>query len=115
MKQKSPQKLFVCLLKNSHGDEEIKKGIPDTSKHGQYMTDLWQKGTFWAGGPADAQTAIQIYSVDSLDEAIKAQRNAPMYVNGILYEDKYLEWTPVHWPPPPAADIDPSTGKRIKS
>ena len=91
MKQKSPKKLFVCLLKNRHSVEDIKNGIIDIRNQGRYMTDLWQKGIFWAGGPAVGQTAIQIYSVDSLDDAVKAQRNAPMYIEGSLYEDKYLE------------------------
>jgi uncharacterized protein YciI len=114
MKQKTPKKLFLCLLKTRHGEEgweDIAKGIH--KEHTSYMTDLWQKGIFWAGGPkADGKTGIEIYAVDSIEEAIKAQRNAPFYIKGFLYEDTYLEWHPVHWPPP-CPDIDPSSGRRL--
>ena len=65
------------------------------------MANLWERNIFWAGGPlVDGKTAIEIYSVDSVEEAMKAQRNAPLYIKGYLYEDKYLEWQPKHWPPP---------------
>jgi uncharacterized protein YciI len=113
MKQKTPKKLFVCLLKTRHGEE----GWGDVSKsvqveHTHYMTDLWQRGIFWAGGPcAKGQPSIEIYSVDTVEEAMKAQRNAPLYLKGFLYGEEYLEWNPVHWPPP-CPDIDPDSGKR---
>ncbi len=116
MKQKTPKKLFICILKNRRGDtyyEGIAKGIWESGEHERYMTDLWQRGIFWAGGPTDSTTSIEIYSVDSVEEAKKAQRNAPLYVKGVLYEDKYLEWHPMHWPPPPGPDINPSSGKRL--
>jgi uncharacterized protein YciI len=101
MKPKNPEKLFLCLLKTKpvKGPEDMLKAIRE--KHARYMGDLWQKGIFWAGGPtADGSIAIEIYSVDTVEEAQKAQRNAPLYVNGFLYEDKYFEWHPKHWPPP---------------
>jgi uncharacterized protein YciI len=114
MKKKTPKNLFICLLKTRNGDaswEEISRNAQE--EHTSYMTDLWQKGIFWAGGPsADRKTGIEIYSVDSLEEAMKAQRNAPKYIKGFLYEDKYLEWNPVHWPFP-ISGIDPSSGRRL--
>jgi uncharacterized protein YciI len=116
MERVSPKILFVCLLKTRHGDayyEEIKKSLGESKEHARYMTDLWQRGIFWAGGPtADPKTSIEIYSVDSLEEAIEAQRNAPLYAKGYLYEDTYLEWHPAHWPPP-TPGINPSTGKKL--
>ncbi len=75
------------------------------------MTDLWQRGIFWAGGPTLGETSIEIYAVDSIEEAIEAQRNAPLCRKGFLHDEEYLEWRPVHWPPP-RQDIDPSSGKR---
>jgi uncharacterized protein YciI len=117
MQQKTHKKLFVCLLKNRAGDafyEDLKKGLKESGEHARYMTDLWQRGIFWAGGPtADPKTSIEIYSVDSVEEAIEAQRHAPLYVKGYLYEDKYLEWHPAHWPPP-TLDINPSSGKKLR-
>ena len=115
MKKKTPQKLIVCLLKVRHG-EEAQKEKHDSSieEHPLYMSNLWQRGIFWAGGPsADGETALEIYSVDSIEEAMKAQRNAPNYVNGHLYDDKYFEWYPRHWPPP-TPNIDPSSGKILE-
>ena len=100
MKQTSPEKLFVCLLKvrNDEGAERIGKAIGE--EHGRYMADLWQRGIFWAGGPsADPTIGMEIYAVDSVEEAKKAMRNAPLYVKGVLYEDKYFEWRPKMWPP----------------
>jgi len=99
-------------LKARYGEEDLYKG-PE-GEHARYMTDLWQRGIFWAGGPtADGKTGIEIYAVDTLEEAIKAQRNAPAYVHGYLYEDTYFEWHPRHWPPP-CPDIYPSSGRKKK-
>jgi hypothetical protein len=114
MKKKTPPKLIVCMLKVRHGkkaSENVQDGTLE--EHARYMADLWRRGIFWAGGPsADGKTALEIYSVDSIEEAMKAQRNAPHYINGHLYEDTYWEWTPRHWPPP-TPGIDPSTGKEL--
>ena len=100
MKQTSPEKLFVCLLKMRHDEDAEGIIVTISEEHGRYMADLWQKGIFWAGGPsADSTIAIEIYAVDSVEDAIKAQRNAPLYVKGVLYGDKYFEWRPKHLPP----------------
>jgi uncharacterized protein YciI len=107
-----PHKLFVCLLKSRHDEKgwnEISASVQEA--HTRYMIDLWQRGIFWAGGPTAEKTSIEIFAVDSVDEAIKAQRNAPLYLKGYLHDEKYLEWHPSHWPPL-CPDIDPSSGKR---
>lgn len=113
MVKKIPDKLFLCMMKTKYaekGGKELAESVYD--EHTRYMSDLWEKGIFWAGGPTvDGDPAIEIYSVDSVEEAMKAQRNAPIYLNGYVYDDKYWEWHPMHWPPP-TPNIDPSTGKK---
>ena len=51
MEKKTPKKLIVCLLKVKHGDKAHNKK-PDSAleEHSSYMSDLWQRGIFWAGG-----------------------------------------------------------------
>ena len=113
MDNSAPRRLIVCLLKtrcNEREYEDIHRGAIED--HARYMSDLWRKGIFWAGGPLDdGQTAMEIYAVDSVQEAMEAQQNAPQYINGYLYEDTYHEWNPRHWPPA-CPDIDPASGKR---
>ncbi len=112
MKKNSPFKLIVCILKARHGEKAF-ESIHDrfAEEHSRYMSDLWQKGIFWAGGPlADGKTALEIYAVGTIEEAKKAQRNAPHYISGYLYDDTYTEWTPRHLPPP-TPGIDPASGK----
>jgi hypothetical protein len=113
MEKKAPDKLFLCLLNTRVGEkdwESIAEGVH--AEHARYMADLWQRGIFWAGGPqADGKIAIEIYSVESVEEAARAQRNAPLYIKGYLYEDTYMEWHPRHWPPA-YPDISPLTGKK---
>jgi uncharacterized protein YciI len=109
MKKRTPDKLFVCLLKSEDGWDETLASVG--KEHSRYMTDLWQRGIFWAGGPTAEKISIEIYAVDSIEEAMKAQRNAPLYLKGYLHDDKYLEWCPSHWPPL-HPDIDPNSGKR---
>jgi uncharacterized protein YciI len=111
---KNDGRLFVCTLKTRCGEEayeEIhKRAIPD---HARYMSDLWRRGIFWAGGPIDdGATALEIYKADTLEEAMEAQRNAPQYLNGYLYDDQYSEWHLRHWPPA-RSDLDPATGKVV--
>jgi uncharacterized protein YciI len=88
-------KLFVCLVKERH-DKAAEDIFRATSEeHRRYMQDLWQRGILWAGGPSTCPTAgIEIYAVDSVEEAMKAQRNSPLYVKGALYDDFYYEWHP---------------------
>jgi hypothetical protein len=111
--KKIPNKLYVCLLKTRSKVEGWEGSIDELKKEqAVYMTDLWYKGIFWAGGPsAGGKPSIEIYSVNTIEEAQKAQRNAPLYTKGFLFADEYLEWTPKHWPPP-TPDIDPSSGVR---
>ena len=95
-----PEKLIVCLLKMRH--DEVAEGIFQavSEEHGRHMIDLWEKGILWAGGPsADSSIGVEIYSVDTIEEAMKFQRNAPLYVKGVLYDDKYFEWQPKRLPP----------------
>lgn len=115
MKNNGPKKLVVCLLKTRWGDPEYEEihrnAIQD---HARYMSDLWQKGIFWAGGPlGEGSTAMEIFAVDSIEEAMEAQQNAPQYLSGYLYADEYHEWNPRHWPPA-RADIDPASGKLLE-
>ena len=112
MKKKAPDKLYVCLLKARQGEQGWDEIAASTHmEHARYMTDLWQKGIFWAGGPTTQGISIEIYAVDSVEEAIKVQRNAPLYRAGFLHDEEYLEWRPAHWPPLRPA-VDPSTGRR---
>jgi uncharacterized protein YciI len=112
MKSIAPYKLVVCLLKTRAADEafrEVRAKAAD--EHARYMSALWRRQVFWAGGPlADGTTALEIYSVDSIEDAMQAQRNAPHYKSGFLYDDQYFEWTPRHWPPS-GPELDPFTGK----
>jgi uncharacterized protein YciI len=109
MMKKAPKKLFICHVKTNKEKKEAIARVHE--EHNRYMTDLWRRGIFWAGGPTDAKYSIQIYAVDSLEEAMQAQRNAPYYRVGFEYGDEYVEWRPVHWPPL-RPDIDPDSGKR---
>jgi uncharacterized protein YciI len=114
MQQKVPQKLFICMLKTRFGEKSY-ESIHEAAQeeHTRYMSDLWQRGIFWAGGPGPGRTiAIEIYSVETVEEAMKAQRNAPHYRSGYIYEDQYLEWTPRHWPPL-RPNIEPASGKPL--
>jgi len=111
MKKKIPGKLFVCLLQSRHNEDgwdEVAASVQ--VEHTHYMTDLWRRGIFWAGGPTEQKISIEIYAVDSVEEAMEAQRSAPLYRTGYLHDEEYLEWRPAHWPPL-HPDMHPSTGK----
>jgi len=95
MKKTNPEKLFVCMVKERHDKaaQDIFQSVSE--EHRRYVTDLWQRGILWAGGPSTHPSAgIEIYAVDSIEEAIEAQRNAPLYVRGVIYDDTYYEWHP---------------------
>jgi uncharacterized protein YciI len=108
------KKMFVCLLKTRADDRAYDEAHANAQRdHTRYMSELWRRGVFWAGGPlSGGKIALEIYSVDSLEQAMEAQRNAPHYKSGFLYEDEYFEWTPRHWPPA-LPNIDPSSGKLL--
>jgi uncharacterized protein YciI len=113
MGEKTPTKLVVCELKTRyHQDGWRERAETVHEEHANYMADLWRRGVLWSGGPSlDEDTAMEIFSVDSVEEAMEAQRNAPIYTLGYLYDDEYWEWRPSHWPPA-CTDIDPNSGKR---
>lgn len=101
MDERPLTKLVVCELKTRY-HEEGWRARADTvhDEHHRYMVDLWERGILWGGGPsADEDKAIEFYAVDSIEEAMEAQRNAPVYKVGYLYDDTYWEWCPSHWPP----------------
>lgn len=106
----TPEKLFVCLCRNSHAHAQRSQkswgaeapvslevqAIRD--EHLRYAYGLGEKGITWAGGPfADFSGPLSIYAVNSLEEAIKAKREDPFYRNGFIYDDRYFEWT-IHGP-----------------
>lgn len=110
----APKKMFVCLLKTREDDRAYDEIHANGQKdHTRYMTELWSKGIFWAGGPLQGgKIALEVFRVNSLEEAMEAQRNAPHYKSGFLYEDEYFEWDPRHWPPG-TPNIDPNSGKLV--
>jgi uncharacterized protein YciI len=112
MENAAPRNLIVCLLKTRAGDASYREVHERAAEeHTRYMSSLWRRGIFWAGGPlANGAMALEIYSVDSVEDAMQAQRNAPHFKSGFLYEDKYFEWTPRHWPPQ-TPDLDAYSGK----
>ena len=96
MGRKAPNMMVVCLLKTRAGILEYEEThARDAQDNARYMSWLWRKGVYWAGGPVDGgRLALHIYSVDSVEKAKGAQRNAPDYKSGFLYDDEYFEWTP---------------------
>ncbi len=110
MESTTPEKLFVCLYKIAPSlTEAIGKfyteGTPLPAElqavrenHLRYQYDMSIKDMMWAGGPAaDPTRGLNIFAVDSLEEARKAQQNDPYSVHGLFYDDEYFEWT-VHMP-----------------
>lgn len=105
MERSTPAKLFVCLCKiaPAHAQRSVKSwagGAPlpaqaeaIRNEHLRYTYELGEKGVTWAAGPfADFSGTLSIYAVSSLEEAKRAKRNDPFFVNGIFYDDKYFEW-----------------------
>jgi uncharacterized protein YciI len=110
MEEIMPKKLFVCICKTNQQPAEIfskyfNEGVPipselqeTRSKHVRYYEDLASKGILWlAGSWADHTGGMQIFAVDSLEEAQQIQRNDPFFVNGTMYDDEYYEWQ-IHTP-----------------
>ena len=117
MERTTPEKLFVCEYKFAPSlaqalDRFYAEGIPVPAEiqairveHLRYMKELSETGVMWEGGPfADFTGGINIFAVDSLEEARKAQENEPYYINGLFYDAKYSEWI-VHTPLSIAAPI----------
>ena len=105
MAGKTPEKLFVCIFRvkayyYKNVDRLNAKGIPLPPKlkairerRVQFTGELMEKGVLWMGGPAvDAPLSMNIFAVDSIEEAIKLQRNDPCFAEGLFYNDKYFEW-----------------------
>jgi uncharacterized protein YciI len=110
MERTTPEKLFVCISKMRPTlaealDKFYTEGTPVPAdlqaireKHLHYVYDLGERGIVWLGGPsADLMTGLNIYAVDSVEEARKAQQNDPYYANELWYDDEYFEWI-VHAP-----------------
>jgi uncharacterized protein YciI len=110
MEEKAPEKLFICVTKMNQKHAEIfadyfNKGIPIPAKlqearrkHVLYYEDLVKRGIVWlAGSWTDHTGGMQIFAVNSLEEAKKAQRNDPFFINGTMYDDTYHEWQ-IHTP-----------------
>jgi uncharacterized protein YciI len=106
MERATPGKLFVCEYKFAPSLRQAlgrfyADGIPVPADiqairepHLRYVYDLAAKGILWAGGPfSDWTGGINVYAVDSLEEAKKAQENEPYHANGLFYDAKYAEWT----------------------
>ena len=114
MSRAASKMMVVCLLQSRAADDAYREvRAKEAEEQARYMSWLWRKGIYWAGGPLDAGSmAMEIYTVDSMEEAVKAQRNAPHYRSGVLYDDQYFEWTPRHWPPA-RPDVNPSSGELL--
>jgi uncharacterized protein YciI len=110
MEESVPEKLFVCINKMNLDHAKMfaryfDEGIPlpvemleSRRKHVQYYEDLAKKGTVWlAGSWGDHTGGMQIFAVDSLEEAQKVQRNDPFFISGTMYDDTYYEWQ-IHTP-----------------
>ena len=110
MEETTPEKLFICITKMNQKHAEMfanyfDKGIPipvelqdARRKHGLYYEHLVKKGIVWlAGSWTDHTGGMQIFAVNSLEEAKKAQRNDPFFISGTMYDDTYHEWQ-IHTP-----------------
>ena len=110
MEEKAPEKLFICITKMNQKHAEMftnyfDKGIPIPAelkdarrKHVLYYEDLVKRGIVWlAGSWTDHTGGMQIFAVNSLEEAKKAQRNDPFFISGTMYDDTYHEWQ-IHTP-----------------
>ncbi len=110
MSEKTPEKLFVCLSKMRPTlvealDRFYKEGVPVPAdlqaireQHLRYVYDISKRGIVWAGGPsADLSGSLNIYAVNSIEEAKKVQQNDPYYKSGLWYDDQYFEWI-IHAP-----------------
>jgi uncharacterized protein YciI len=117
MERPKAEKLFICEYKFAPSVAQAvgrfyAEGIPVPAEiqairepHLRYVHDLGKRGILWAGGPfADWTGGINIYAVDSLEEAKKAQENEPYHANGLSYDAKYSEWV-LHSPLSMAAPI----------
>jgi uncharacterized protein YciI len=110
MEGATPEKLFVCIFKIKSSlterlDKFYAEGVPLPADlqsirlmHLQYVYDISKRGILWLGGPTAEWTAsINIFAVDSLEQARGAQQNDPYYVHGLFYDDIYFEWI-IHAP-----------------
>jgi hypothetical protein len=112
MEETTPEKLFVCICKVKSAysgtvDKFFAEGglVPSdiaAIRRARVLNeqDLIQKGLIWLGGPlsgADCQMSLNVFAVDSIEEARTLQRRDPAYVNGLFYDDQYFEWT-IHLP-----------------
>ena len=118
MEQITPAKLFVCICQHSpylveSSNNYYGEGVPVPAElqairqeHIRYMYDISKSGILWLGGPsADYTHTINVFAVDSLEKAREAQQNDPYYVQGLIHNDRYLEWV-IHMPLGKASPAD---------
>ena len=58
------------------------------------MADFWPKSLILDGRPTKGNLSIEIYMDDTVEEAVEARQNTPLYKTGFQFDEKYLEWTP---------------------
>jgi uncharacterized protein YciI len=108
--KKSPKKLFACICKY---DAEVRPKLvalfergeplpPDLTaireKHVFHQHAVAKMGVIWASGPAvDFSVALQIYSLDSLEEAKRLVHEDEYYKAGVWHSDEWFEWN-LHMP-----------------
>jgi uncharacterized protein YciI len=109
MALKTPAKLFVsiCKIKRSY-DEAVKKADKENvplpleqqsirEGHAQYTRELIERNVLWMGGPSPDLVSMNIFAVDSAEEAKKIQQGDPLFISGIFYDPLYFEWI-IHIP-----------------
>lgn len=89
--RKIPDRLFFCFSRM----KPLLKGSGElVREHFLYQFGyLCKEGLIWAGGPLDDYDAcLQIFSVNSIEEAKRAVQEDPFYINGIFYDNEFYEW-----------------------
>jgi hypothetical protein len=118
-----PKKLIVCIFKvKSYYSKNVArlmneyKPLPPKlkairDKRVEYTRDVMSKKVLWMGGPAiELPLSINVFTVDSVEEARKIQRKDPCFACGLFYDDKYFEWD-LHVA---FADVSPGLKARFK-
>jgi hypothetical protein len=118
-----PNKLIVCIFKvksyySKNVDRLMKeyKPLPPKlkairDKRVEFTRDVMGKKVLWMGGPAiGLPLSINVFAVDSIEEARKIQQKDPCFACGLFYDDKYFEWD-LHVA---FADVSPGLKARFK-
>jgi hypothetical protein len=105
----TPEKLFVCVFKVKQSyaesiDKLYEEKVPMQPEiqairegHTEYTRGLIEKGILWMGGHSPNFVGMNIFAVDSLEEAKKIQENDPCYKNGLFYDAMCFEYI-IHIP-----------------